>query len=116
MDSGVDAQSSSTQHEPTTLSFEKRSANDTRRENERVRPLSNSRFTVTSVFPLPNLRIAAQVDLVSAVGSGAKILLHIAKESADVFTPLKSVLGGICAICDQYEVCLLTSVSRAIYS
>jgi hypothetical protein len=42
----------------------------------------------------------------SAAGSGAKILLYIAKESADVFGPLKSVLGGIYAICDQYEVCI----------
>jgi len=42
----------------------------------------------------------------SVAGSGAEILLQIAKESADAFGPLKSLLGGICAICDQYGVCL----------
>jgi len=60
------------------------------------------------------LRIVARVDLVSAATSGAKILLHIANESADVFSPLKSVLGAICAICDQYEVCLRTPALNAV--
>jgi len=61
------------------------------------------------------LRIVARVDLVSAATSGAKILLHVANESADVFAPLKSVLGGICAVCDQYEVCLRTPTLNAVY-
>jgi len=62
------------------------------------------------------LRNVARVDLVSAATSGAKILLHIANESADVFAPLKSVLGGICAVLDQYEVCLRRPVLNDVYS
>ena len=33
-----------------------------------------------------------------------KILLDIAKESADWFSPLKSALGGACALIKHYEV------------
>jgi len=33
-----------------------------------------------------------------------KVLLDIAKESADVFPPLKSCLGGINALIKHYEV------------
>jgi len=32
------------------------------------------------------------------------ILLDIAKESSDWFAPLKSVLGGVCALVKHYEV------------
>ena len=32
------------------------------------------------------------------------ILLDIAKESSDWFTPLKSVLGGVCALVKHYGV------------
>ena len=42
--------------------------------------------------------------LISAAISGAKIALDIAKESADAFGPLKSVLGGIAAILKHCEV------------
>ena len=35
---------------------------------------------------------------------GAKILLDIAKESSDWFPPLKSALGGVCALVKHYEV------------
>ena len=38
------------------------------------------------------------------VADGAKILLDIAKESSDWFAPLKSVLGGVCALVKHYEV------------
>ena len=34
----------------------------------------------------------------------AKILLDIAKESADWFPPLKSALGGVNALIKHYEV------------
>ena len=35
---------------------------------------------------------------------GTKILLDIAKESADWFAPLKSALGGVNALIKHYEV------------
>ena len=35
---------------------------------------------------------------------GVKILLDIAKESSDLFVPLKSALGGITALIKHYEV------------
>ena len=38
------------------------------------------------------------------VADGTKILLDIAKESSDWFAPLKSVLGGVCALVKHYEV------------
>ena len=38
------------------------------------------------------------------VVDGAKILLDIAKESSDWFPPLKSALGGLCALIKHYEV------------
>ena len=38
------------------------------------------------------------------VVDGAKILLDIAKESSDWFSPLKSALGGVNALIKHYEV------------
>ena len=38
------------------------------------------------------------------VADGVKILLDIAKESADWFPPLKSALGGVNALIKHYEV------------
>ena len=38
------------------------------------------------------------------VAEGIKILLDIAKESADWFPPLKSALGGVSALVKHYEV------------
>ena len=38
------------------------------------------------------------------VADGTKILLDIVKESSDWFSPLKSVLGGVCALVKHYEV------------
>ena len=116
VDSDVNAQSSNIQHKSTTLPFEKCSADGARSENERAKPSSNGKLTVPSGSPRPQFRIVDQVDFISAAGSGAKILLNIAKESADVCGPLKSVLGGICAVYDQYEVCFRTPVSRVICS
>jgi len=46
------------------------------------------------------------------VTDGAKILLDVAKESADWFPPLKSVLGGVNALIKHYEV-LVESVAVA---
>ena len=44
------------------------------------------------------------------VADGAKILLDVAKESADWFPPLKSALGGVNALIKHYEV-LVESVA-----
>ena len=38
------------------------------------------------------------------VVDGTKILLDVAKESADWFPPLKSALGGVNALIKHYEV------------
>ena len=38
------------------------------------------------------------------VAGGARILLDVAKESADWFPPLKSALGGVSALIKHYEV------------
>ena len=38
------------------------------------------------------------------VVDGVKILLDVAKESADWFPPLKSALGGVTALIKHYEV------------
>ena len=38
------------------------------------------------------------------VTDGLKILLDVAKESADWFPPLKSALGGVSAVIKHYEV------------
>jgi len=46
------------------------------------------------------------------VADGAKILLDVAKESADWFPPLKSALGGVNALIKHYEV-LVESVAVA---
>ena len=40
------------------------------------------------------------------VTEGAKMLLDIAKESADWFPPLKAALGGVNALIKHYEVSL----------
>ena len=36
--------------------------------------------------------------------NGAYELLKVVKESSDVFTPLKSVVGGVVACVDAYKV------------
>jgi len=46
------------------------------------------------------------------VADGTKILLDVAKESADWFPPLKSALGGVNALIKHYEV-LVESVTVA---
>ena len=45
---------------------------------------------------------------------GTKILLDIAKESSDWFVPLKSVLGGVCALVKHYEV--IVERTAAVYN
>jgi len=40
----------------------------------------------------------------SAASATAKLFLRGAKESTDVFPPLKSVVGGLCFILDNFEV------------
>ena len=46
-------------------------------------------------------------DWKSTASSTAKLLLHLARDSADAFGPLKSVTGGLCAILQNFEVCPL---------
>ena len=46
------------------------------------------------------------------IADGAKVLLDIAKESADWFPPLKSALGGVNALIQHYEV-LVESMAAA---
>jgi len=40
----------------------------------------------------------------SVASATAKLFLRGAKESADAFPPLKSVVGGLCYIVDNFEV------------
>jgi len=40
----------------------------------------------------------------STASATAKLLLHAIKESADAFPLLKSAVGGLCFILDNYEV------------
>jgi len=40
----------------------------------------------------------------STASAAAKLLLRGVKECADAFPPLKSVVGGLCFILDNYEV------------
>ena len=40
----------------------------------------------------------------STASATAKLLLRAAKESADAFPPLKSAVGGLCFMLDNYEV------------
>ena len=51
-------------------------------------------YILTPVLPVKKQRV---VDC-------AKILLDVAKESADWFPPLKSALGGVSALVKHYEV------------
>ena len=45
---------------------------------------------------------------------GAKVLLDIARESADWFPPLKSALGGVNALIKHYEV--LVESTAVVYN
>ena len=45
-----------------------------------------------------------QSDRYSTVSAAAKLLLRTVRDSADACPPLKSVVGGICSILDNYEV------------
>jgi hypothetical protein len=81
------------------------SSDDTRSENGQIENATTGKLPASATVPLLTSEILGRIDhLVSAAGSGAKLLLYIAKNSSDGFGPLKSVLGGICAIFDQYEV------------
>jgi len=56
---------------------------------------------------LPSSKLFDRSDLTAKrqrVIDAAKILLDIAKESADWFPPLKSALGGVNALIKHYEV------------
>ena len=56
---------------------------------------------------LPSSQLSDYLNLPAKrqrVVDGAKILLDVAKESADWFPPLKSALGGVSALIKHYEV------------
>ena len=55
------------------------------------------------VSPLITRTLPAKKNI-ERVADGTKILLDIAKESSDWFPPLKSALGGVCALVKHYEV------------
>ena len=57
--------------------------------------------TFRGVSPLTTWNILAKKQ---RLADGAKILLDVAKESADWFPPLKSALGGVNALVKHYEV------------
>ena len=44
---------------------------------------------------------------IQRAADGVKILLDVAKESADWFPPLKSALGGVSALIKHYEVLVM---------
>ena len=60
---------------------------------------SSNTFCVISL--LTTRRLPAKTQRVT---EGVKILLDVAKESADWFPPLKSALGGVSALVKHYEV------------
>jgi hypothetical protein len=51
---------------------------------------------------------APQENPESTFGSGARVVLEIARDSADAFAPLKSVLGGLCTFVKHFDVRLPT--------
>jgi hypothetical protein len=51
-------------------------------------------------------------DWKSTTLAGLKLLLRTAKESADVFPPLKAVLGGLCSILENYDVWFISYITR----
>ena len=53
-------------------------------------------------------------DWKSTVSDTAKLILRSVRDSADVFPPLKSVVGGLCFILENYEVCHLPHITRTI--
>ena len=48
--------------------------------------------------------LTGSTEKVQRAVDGVKILLDIAKESSDVFPPLKSALGCVSALVNHYEV------------
>ena len=53
----------------------------------------------------------------STLYAGGKVVLDLVKESSDVFTPLKSVAGGLSAVLKYYDVrhsCLLSICLRML--
>ena len=58
---------------------------------------------------------APQENPESTFSSGARVALEIARESADTFAPLKSVLGGLCAFVKHFDVRLPDSCTSLPY-
>ena len=61
----------------------------------------SSSITFCTISPLTAWWLLAKKQRAT---EGIKILLDVAKESADWFPPLKSVLGGVNALVKHYEV------------
>ena len=47
----------------------------------------------------------------STISATAKLLLCTVRDSADAFPPLKSVVGGLCFILENYEVRFTSHIS-----
>ena len=41
----------------------------------------------------------------ATIYASANVVIDVAKESSDVFPPLKSVVGGLSAVLKHYDVC-----------
>jgi len=65
-------------------------------------------FTFDQASPLTARVLLAKKQRVI---DGTKILLDVAKESADWFPPLKSALGGVNALIKHYEVLIKQSAA-----
>ena len=68
--------------------------------------------TFRDVSPLTAWNILAKKQ---RVADGAKIILDVAKESADWFPPLKSALGGVNALVRHYEVSVADSCATVVH-
>src|ERR1700733_10544965 len=74
-----------------------------------VPTLHSSQNPITSNDHQPNIgntssSARGEHGLGATVYSGVKLVLDVTKESADVFPPLKSALGGLTALFKHYDV------------
>lgn len=67
--------------------------------NDRLKPVKLSSYIVDPTAAYDN-----NPDWTSTLHASAGLFIDIVKESSDVFTPLKSVAGGLSAILKYYDV------------
>lgn len=69
-------------------------------------PDSSSGFKEHLQVPSEHPRVppSAVASVTHVLNSGGRLVLDLATESADVFPPLKSVLGGLTALLKYYDV------------